>query len=209
MHTPIVSNYLSNKFHIYAPKTILDFFFHFLNTNNLILILKILDRFFERSSKNIFIKLAILSKVGTTDTIEGIEKFVLLNLSGEDLDRINGKTAIIHSKYRKDNEVQMKRGRGRGDKPGGSKVIIPLPENFLEYLPIETPNLKIDKSNLPTVGCFTILNTHNKLNCADITQDGSLIVCGFKDGTISVWVINSEMKVDINGNYFNCYISIY
>jgi hypothetical protein len=137
-----------------------------------------------------------------------VEKFVLLNLTGDELDRINGKTSIIYSKLRKDQEIQTKRGRGRGDKQGVSRVIIPLPENYLEYLPIETPNLKIDKTNLPTIGCFTILNTHNKLNCADVTQDGSVIVCGFKDGTITVWIINPEMKVEIDGKNFIIFLYI-
>jgi DNA repair exonuclease SbcCD ATPase subunit len=49
--SPIVSNYLRNKIHIYIPRTIFDFFFHFLNTNNLILIIDILNKYFERSSK--------------------------------------------------------------------------------------------------------------------------------------------------------------
>lgn len=48
---PIVSDYLKNKVHMYIPRTIFDFFIHFLNTNNLILILDILNKYFERSSK--------------------------------------------------------------------------------------------------------------------------------------------------------------
>jgi hypothetical protein len=47
---PILEDYLKNKVHFYAPKTIFDFFIHFLNTNNLILILDILNKYFERSS---------------------------------------------------------------------------------------------------------------------------------------------------------------
>lgn len=162
---------------------------------------------------NIF-KLALLSKVGKDETINGVEKFVLLNLTGEEIDRINGRTPIIHSKLRKDQEIPGRRGRGRGDKTGSSKVIIPLPENFLESLPIETPNIKIDKSNLPTIGCVTILNTHNKLNCADLTNDGGIVVCGFKDGTITIWVLNCDLIVDIDGkilinNYLNFLIDIF
>ena len=46
----LLSNYLNNKIHIYIPKTFFDFFIHFLNTNNLILVLDIVNRYFERSS---------------------------------------------------------------------------------------------------------------------------------------------------------------
>lgn len=80
--------------------------------------------------------------------------------------------------------------------------MIPVPENYLEYMPLETPNLKLDKNNPPTIGCFTILNSHNKMNCSDITIDGSIVACGFKDGSISVWIIDKDMKIDINGRNF-------
>lgn len=74
-------------------------------------------------------------------------------------------------------------------------------------MPLETPNLKIDKNSPPTIGCLTILNTHNKMNCADMAVDGSVIACGFKDGSINVWIIDKDMDIDINGN-FNVLMSI-
>jgi hypothetical protein len=204
MNHPILNNYLKNKIHIYVPRTILDFFIHFLNTNNLILIFDILNKFFERSSKSLYFEenliiLDLLSKVGTSETIEGVEKFVLLNLTGEEVEKINGKTSIYYNKIKKDQDIIVKRGRGRSEKSSLSKVIIPVPENYLEYMPLETPGLKLDRNNPPTIGCFTILNSHNKMNCADITTDGSIVACGFKDGSISVWVIDKDMKIDING----------
>jgi len=48
---PLLSSYMRNKIHLFIPKTIFDFFIHFLNTNNLVLILDILNKYFERSSK--------------------------------------------------------------------------------------------------------------------------------------------------------------
>jgi len=50
-NNPLLANYLKNKIHLFIPKTVFDFFIHFLNTNNLILILDILNKYFERSSK--------------------------------------------------------------------------------------------------------------------------------------------------------------
>ena len=145
--------------------------------------------------------LDLLSKIGSTDTFEHSDKFVLLNLTGEELEKINGKTSIYYNRIKKDQDLQQKKGRGRSDKNNLAKVVIPVPENYLEYMPLETPNVKIDKSNPPTVGCFTVLNSHNKLNCADMTADGSIIACGFKDGTINVWVIDKDMNIEINGIY--------
>ena len=69
----------------------------------------------------------------------------------------------------------------------------------MENIPLETNNLKIDKANLPTIGCFTILNTQNKMNCADMTNDGSIIAFGFKDGIVLVWILDNDIKLEING----------
>lgn len=198
---------MKNKIHIYVPKTIFDLFIHFLNTNNLILILDILNKYFERSSKIYFVKnfifVDLLSKICTISNIEGVDKFVLLNLTGDEVEKINGKTGIYYNKIKKDNDVVLKsKGKGRGEKNMLHKVSIPIPDSYFETIPLESTNVKIDKNNdIPTIGCFTILNTHNKLNCADMTQDGSLIACGFKDGTIMVWLCDKNMEIDINGIY--------
>jgi hypothetical protein len=148
-----------------------------------------------------------LSKIGTTNTLQGVEKFVLLNLSGEEVEKINGRTSIHFHKIKKDQDFQIKRGRGRGERLTSSKVMIPVPDNYIEAMPLDAPNLKIDKNNQPTIGCFTILNSNNKMNCADITSDGAIVACGLKDGSINVWVIDKDLNIDINGkkNITNIY----
>lgn len=64
---------------------------------------------------------------------------------------------------------------------------------------MEQVNLKIDSSANVTIGCFTLLNTHNKMNCADMTSDGSVLACGYKDGSIQVWITDKDMLIDVNG----------
>ena len=132
---------------------------------------------------------------------EAKDKYVLLNISGEEIEKINGRTAIYYNKIRKDVDLQIKgKGRGRGEKNILSKVLIPVPDLVNESVPLEINSLKIDKKNPPTVGCFTILNSHNSMNCADITTDGSIVCCGFKDGSIMVWILDKDMEIEINGN---------
>ena len=36
-----------------------------------------------------------------------------------------------------------------------------------------------DKNNPPTIGCFTLLHSYNKVNCVDISKNGELIACGY------------------------------
>jgi hypothetical protein len=40
------------------------------------------------------------------------------------------------------------------------------------------------------------------MNCADITNDGSIIAFGFKDGVILVWILDNDMQLEINGYIF-------
>ena len=59
-NNPLLSGYLKNKIHLFIPKTVFDFFIHFLNTNNLIIILDILNKYFERSS-NFYINIFLIN----------------------------------------------------------------------------------------------------------------------------------------------------
>ena len=123
----LITNYLNNKVHIYIPKTFFDFFIHFLNTNNLILVLDIVNKYFERSSIKYVINLDLLSKVSCLQ--DESAKFVLLNLTGDEMDKINSKTSIYCSKVKKDMDLQIKgKSKSKGEKLTLSKVMIPIPE---------------------------------------------------------------------------------
>lgn len=36
-----------------------------------------------------------------------------------------------------------------------------------------------------------------------MTNDGNILACGYKDGTIMVWITDKDMIIDINGNFDN------
>ena len=81
--------------------------------------------------------------------------------------------------------------------------MIPISESYFDNVPLENVNLKIEQNSNVNIGCFTLLNTHNKMNCADMTCDGSILACGFKDGSIQVWITDKDMVIDINGKKLN------
>ena len=193
-NTPIVNMYLKSKVHLFIPKTTFNFLIHFLNTNRLILILAILNNHFEISN--------ILSKI---DNQIETKRFIQLMHSREEIEEINCRTPIYYNKVNKDLIDIIAKGKGRmtGEVDTLSKVIIPFPEQYNELIAIDVPSIKIDKSNQPTIGCFTVLNTNNKLNCADMTNDGGIIACGFKDGSIIVWILNQDIKIEITEEHIN------
>jgi len=190
-NNPLVNKYLNNKTHIFIPNEIFNFFFHFLNTERLILVLEILNRYFERSN--------ILSKLSQSD--EEKNKFLLLNNSSEDIEKINCKTQIYYNKVNKDIIDNLAKGKSKRNYDSLlSKIIIPFPETANEFINVEDNCLKINKTIPPTIGCFTLLNTNNKLNCIDMTNEGGIIACGFKNGEITVWVLDQNINIEITPN---------
>ncbi|KAK4754451.1 hypothetical protein SAY87_002555 [Trapa incisa] len=47
--------------------------------------------------------------------------------------------------------------------------------------------VQLTSTALPSVSFYTFINTHNKLNCSSISQDGSLVAGGFSDSSVKVW----------------------
>ena len=156
---------------------------HFLNTSRLILVLEILNKHFERSN--------VLPRLITD---EEKNKFLLLNNSYEDIEKINIKAEIYCDKVNKD--IISKLSQEENKDSILNKIIIPFPEISNEAMKDKDYPLKINKTSPPNIGCFTLLNTNNKLNCIEMTNDGGIIVCGFKNGEIVVWVLDQNINIE-------------
>ena len=186
---PLISKYLNNKIHIFVPKIIFNFFIHFLNTNKLILILDILNKYFERSD--------LLSKINNNNNSE-FNKFILLNNSTEEIEKINSNTNIYYNKVNKDQiDKILSNKKTKGEKNILNKIVFPFPENLNEFSNYEIKSLKINKNFKPTIGLFTVLNTNNKLNCSDMKNDGGIIACGMNNGEIMIWVLDNNIVLEV------------
>lgn len=125
------------------------------------------------------------------------DQFVL-DVNSDEVERINN-TNFYHSLIKKDNNDSLQKiKKGKGDKSLQSRVLIPIPEHYFDSLPLDNSCVKLDSSNPPTIGCYTILNSHNKMNCCDFTVDGTMIAIGLKDGLINLWVLDSNFPEDIS-----------
>ena len=184
---PLKKKYIYNKTKIFIPNETFSFFLHFLNTSRLILVLEILNKHFERSN--------VLPRVITD---EEKNKFLLLNNSYEDIEKINCKAEIYCDKVNKD--IISKLSQEENKDSTLNKIIIPFPEISNEAMNGKDNPLKINKTSPPNIGCFTLLNTNNKLNCIEMTNDGGIIVCGFKNGEIVVWVLDQNINIEITQN---------
>ncbi|XP_051115271.1 transcription initiation factor TFIID subunit 5 isoform X2 [Andrographis paniculata] len=61
---------------------------------------------------------------------------------------------------------------------------IELEHSILEDL---RNRVQLNSTALPSISFYTFVNTHNSLNCASISHDGSMLAGGFSDSSLKVW----------------------
>eukprot|EP01104_Vermistella_antarctica_P008364 TRINITY_DN2087_c1_g1_i1.p1 TRINITY_DN2087_c1_g1~~TRINITY_DN2087_c1_g1_i1.p1 ORF type:complete len:655 (+),score=160.78 TRINITY_DN2087_c1_g1_i1:295-2259(+) len=78
------------------------------------------------------------------------------------------------------------------DKP----LATPKPSEQLELDLINDvrKRVRLSANALPSVCCYTLLNTHDRLNCIDISDDGSMVCGGFADSVIKLWELNTHSR---------------
>ncbi|CAN4097915.1 unnamed protein product [Withania somnifera] len=88
---------------------------------------------------------------------------------------------------------------GKSSRTEGSTVTTAprvKPELALPAIPTEVElsiledlrnRVQLSNASLPSVSFYTFVNTHNGLNCASISHDGSLVAGGFSDSSLKVW----------------------
>ncbi|KAK0571240.1 hypothetical protein LWI29_012996 [Acer saccharum] len=70
-----------------------------------------------------------------------------------------------------------------------SELALPVTPIEVEQSILEDLRNRVQLSSvaLPSVSFYTFINTHNSLNCASISHDGSLVAGGFSDSSLKVW----------------------
>ncbi|KAJ4707789.1 Transcription initiation factor TFIID subunit 5 [Melia azedarach] len=69
------------------------------------------------------------------------------------------------------------------------ELALPVMPTEVEQSILEDLRNRVQLSSvaLPSVSFYTFINTHNGLNCASISHDGSLVAGGFSDSSLKVW----------------------
>lgn len=125
---------------------------------------------------------------------------MLCEKSGEEVQKMNS-TNIYFSKTPQDTESAKQKTRAKGERALYNRISIPVPDSYFDNIPLDESCLKINDKNKPSIGCYTLLNAKNQINCADLHKDGSICAIGFNSGVIECWVFDSELNVDLNGNF--------
>ncbi|KAL6495011.1 Transcription initiation factor TFIID subunit 5 [Orobanche gracilis] len=107
-----------------------------------------------------------------------------------------GKQGPTLKKQKKDKVVGATSKANRSDSvtvPGAPRVkpelALPVISEEVEHSILEDLRNRVQLSSmaLPSVSFYTFINTHNSLNCASISHDGSMVAGGFSDSSLKVW----------------------
>ncbi|GAB2252071.1 hypothetical protein Droror1_Dr00004918 [Drosera rotundifolia] len=107
-----------------------------------------------------------------------------------------GKQGAPVKKLKKDKNITSSGKPGRSEANASSTVPrvkseLPLPvmsaEVEVSILEDLRNRVQLSREALPSVSFYTFLNTHNGLNCASISHDGSLVAGGFSDSSLKIW----------------------
>ncbi|XVE71255.1 hypothetical protein DITRI_Ditri10aG0136100 [Diplodiscus trichospermus] len=107
-----------------------------------------------------------------------------------------GKQGASTKKLKKDKAVNATAKSARPEANTTSAAPQVKPELTLPVMPTEVEQsiledlrnrVQLSSVTLPSVGFYTLLNTHNGLNCSSISHDGSLVAGGFSDSSLKVW----------------------
>ncbi|KAG6420762.1 hypothetical protein SASPL_117300 [Salvia splendens] len=125
-----------------------------------------------------------------------------------------GKQGTTPKKLKKDKVVVGATAKAhRSDSVAASGAPRVKPELALPVIPVEVEQsiledlrnrVQLSSMALPSVSLYTFINTHDSLNCASISHDGSLVAGGFSDSSLKVWDMaklgkqNVTLYVDID-----------
>lgn len=186
--------FLSNKYHLSMSKYAFDLFISFLESNNLVRVLKIVNQFLDIQ--------VFTGKVNeeTVDIgITGVTDFKFNKLpvhSGVHyiLPKIE-KILMAEEHYKYDYLEQffslLKKKRAENVPPPEDRIPTPPPMSSqiaaeIEKLRDLSKRINVGKNQLPSVCCHTVHNTFETLCSADYSSDMKLLALGYHDSYIEI-----------------------
>lgn len=182
--------YRSNKYHIKIGKYAFDLFMSYLEENNLTQILKLVSHYFD-------IKVYIGSKKEESEGLVGpIPENTPVNLATSLFTKECEEAILNDEKYKYDHVEtfvqQLKKQRDQDEKsinPNANYI-----NAEIEKLKDLCKKIGVNKSNLPSICCYTVHNTYDKLTCSEISDDLKFIALGYQDSYIEVHSLSEPMK---------------
>lgn len=204
----LVFGFRTNKYFIVMGRYAYDLLINFLEENNLIYILKIMNQYMEIKAQ---------SGVKSGEQKTGIDAYVEnhpLDLNTSLVSVECEESVLASEQYRYDHletyVLQLK--KQRESKKVDSKIK-PSPSQInaqIEKLKDLCKRVSLNKNYLPSICCYTVQNTYEGMSCSELSSDSTLLACGYADSYIDIYSLTktplkrlkntSELsKIDIKG----------
>lgn len=196
---PVAQAFLSNKYHLNMGKYAFDLFISFLEANNLVIILKIVNQFLD-----IKVFTGKISEEAVDIGIIGATKFEF------------NKTPVMHGVHYVSPRVEelvtseeqykyeyldqfLALLKKKKSENAPSQDRIPTPPQGSSQIAAEIEKLRdlakrinVGRSHLPSVCCYTVHNTFEGLSCAEFSPDMKILALGYKDSYIELHSLTGD-----------------
>lgn len=189
----LVIGFRTTKYFLVMGRYAYDLLINFLEENNIIHVLKIMNQYME-----------IKAQTGpkTEEQPVGIGAYVEscpINLNTSLVSTECEEAILAAEQYRYDHletyVMQLKKQRET------RKVVTkvrPSPAQIcseIEKLKDLCKRVSLNKNYLPSICCYTVHNTYENMTCAEISDDALFLACGFADSYIDIYSLsNSPLK---------------
>lgn len=203
-----VAGFRSNKYFVVMGRYAYDLLINFLEENNLIYILKIMNQYMEIKAQTG--PRAEEQKMGIDAYVESCSLDLNTSIASVECEE----SILASEQYKYDHletyVLQLK--KQRESKRVESKIK-PSPSQInaqIEKLKDLCKRVSLNKNYLPSICCYTVQNTYEGMTCSEISPDSTMLACGYNDSYIDVHSLSktslkrlknsSELsKIDIKG----------
>lgn len=184
----LVNAYRTNKYNLSMGKYAFDLFINFLERNQMTNILVLVNQ---------YLNIKVHQGIKKNEEIEGLsEKISKPIVLDTNLYTLYAEEAILRDEqYRYDHLESFI--LGLKDKNREKDRIMPS----ASFIKQEIENLKdlckrvtLNKSSLPSVCCYTVNNTFERLCCAELSKDTKLLALGYTDSVFEIHALDGTLK---------------
>ncbi|KRH94519.1 Transcription initiation factor TFIID, subunit TAF5 [Pseudoloma neurophilia] len=183
----LITAYRSNKYSISMGKYAFDLFTNFLERNTMTKILVLVNQ---------FLNIKIHQGIKKNEEIEGLTEKINKNVNLEThLYNTYTEDAILKDEqYRHDHLESFILGLKNKNREKDHLPSYSFIKEEIENLKDICKRVSLNENNLPSICCYTIINTFEKLNCVDISKDFTLLALGYSNNILEIHSLKGNLK---------------
>lgn len=183
----LVNAYRTNKYNLSMGKYAFDLFINFLERNQMTEILVLVNQ---------YLNIKIHQGIKKNEEIEGLTEKITKPINLEtNLYNTHTEEAILKDEqYRYDHLESFILGLKSKNREKDHLPSHAFIKQEIENLKDLCKRVTVNENNLPSVCCYTIMNTFEQLNCACISSDLKLLALGYSNNIIEIHSLDENLK---------------